>query len=172
MIPGAGVTLTSTETNVAHTTSTSESGAYSIPGLAPGIYSLTVDSAGFSKQTLNRVVLTSEQAQTQDVHLTLALQTAQTVTVNADEIPAVETATATISGTLSGAQIENLPTFSRDVFQAAILAPGTFGDNARSSSGGGATEFTGFSGSGRNQLDQRDFPDGKSSTDCRERDAE
>ena len=148
VIPGATVTLISSETNTTKTATTSETGSYAIPGLAPGQYSLTVEASGFAKLVLDRVPIISEQPQTQDAHLQLAQTAAQTVNVSADTEPAIETATATISGTLTGAQIEALPTFSRDPFQTAVLAPGVFGDNARGSSGSGAQNLPGSAGPG------------------------
>lgn len=147
-VPDASVTLTSKETNTSKTATSGNSGVYSIPGLAPGSYSLTVEKTGFSAKTVNNISITSEQAQSQDVQLDLSQQTTQTVTVNAEEEPALETATATISGTLSGQQVESLPTFGRDPFQVAQLAPGAFGDNSRSSNGGGAQNLPGSRGPG------------------------
>jgi hypothetical protein len=147
VVPGATVTLTSRETSTAKTATTSQSGVYSITGLAPGAYRLTVEAQGFSK-TDQDVAIANEQARAQDVQLQLANQATQTVTVSASETPAIETQTATISGTLSGNQLRALPTFGRDPFQAAQLAPGTFGDNARSANGTGSQNLPGSSGPG------------------------
>src|SRR6185437_13375457 len=82
VIPDATVTLTSKETNVSKTVTTSGSGVYAIPGLAPGTYSLTVEKTGFTKQVLNNVPVISEQAQSQDVHLQIS-KAITTVTVSA-----------------------------------------------------------------------------------------
>src|SRR3954466_8755638 len=49
VVPGASVTLTSKETNNTRTTTSSDSGVYSIASLAPGNYSLTVEKSGFAK---------------------------------------------------------------------------------------------------------------------------
>jgi len=147
VIPGATVTLTSRETNFVKTATTSQSGVYSISGLAPGSYSLSVEAQGFAKKAQD-ISITNEQARAQDVQLQLASQATQTVTVSASETPAIETQTATISGTISGNQIRSLPTFGRDPFQTAQLAPGTFGDNARSSSGAGSQNLPGSAGPG------------------------
>ncbi len=147
VIPGATVTLTSKETNVSKTVTTSGAGVHAIPGLAPGRYSLTVDKPGFAKQVLDNIPILSEQAQSQDVHLQISKATT-TVTVSAGAGPVIDTETATISGTLTGQQIQALPTFSRDPFQAAILAPGAFGNNARGASGSGSHNLPGSAGPG------------------------
>lgn len=147
VVSNATVTLTSKETTVAKTVSTGSSGVYSIPGLAPGSYTLTVEAPDLAKKALD-VVITSEQAQSTNVQLDLATQATQTVTVTAEASPAIDTQTATISGTFTGQQVQSLPTFARDPFQAAVLAPGTFGDNARSASGSGAQNLPGSAGPG------------------------
>ena len=147
VVTDATVVLTSKETSSSKTVNTSGAGVYSISGLAPGRYSLSVEKAGFAKQVLDDVPVVSEQAQSQDVQLQVS-QTTQTVTVSAEAGPVVDTETSTISGTLTGQQIQSLPTFSRDPFQAAQLAPGAFGDNARSASGSGAQNLPGSAGPG------------------------
>lgn len=147
LIPDATVTLTSKETNILKTVTTSGSGVYAITGLAPGTYSLTVEKAGFAKQVLDNIPIVSEQAQSQDVRLQVSTTTT-TITVSAGAGPVIDTQTATISGTFTSQQIQALPTFSRDPFQAAILAPGAFGDNARGASGSGAQNLPGTAGPG------------------------
>lgn len=147
VIPGATVTLTSRETSTAKTATSSDAGVYSITGLAPGSYTLSVEAQGFAKKDQD-LAIANEQARAQDVQLQLANQAAQTVTVSASETPAIETQTATISGTLSGNQLRALPTFGRDPFQAAQLAPGAFGDNARASNGTGSQNLPGSAGPG------------------------
>jgi hypothetical protein len=147
-VPDAAVTISSNETNISRSVTTPASGVYSITGLAPGHYQLTVEKPGFAKKVLNDVVIASEQAQAQDVQLEVAHQTAQTVTVSATQEPLINTETATLAGTLTGQQIQSLPTFARDPFQAAILAPGTFGDNARGASGSSAQNLPGSVGPG------------------------
>ena len=148
VVPGAQVTLTSTETNRQDTVQSNESGVYSISGLAPGRYRLTVEKTGFTNGVVNAVTIASEQAQTQDVQLAVAQGTAQTVTVNAAANPAINTENGTLSATLTGQQIQSLPTFSRDPFQAVQLAPGTFGDNSRSATGTNSQALPGNQGPG------------------------
>jgi Carboxypeptidase regulatory-like domain/TonB dependent receptor len=148
VVQDATVTVTSKETNSSQSATTSGSGTYSIPRLAPGTYILTVEKAGFAKTVLENVTLPSEEPQTQDVQLNVAEQTATTVTVSAESTPPVDTANANISGTISARELQALPTFSRDPFQAAILAPGAFGDNARGASGTSAQNLPGSAGPG------------------------
>ncbi|MDQ2711981.1 MAG: TonB-dependent receptor [Acidobacteriota bacterium] len=148
VIPNATVTLTSTETNISRTASTNDSGVYTFTNLAPGHYDIKVEQTGFTTRVLNNILLASEQAQSQDIQLEVGQQTVQTVTVNASEGPALDTETATVSATFSNRQVQALPTFGRDTFQVAALAPGTFGDNSRGSSGSGAQNLPGSAGPG------------------------
>src|SRR5437588_11424061 len=69
VVPEATVTLTSNETNVSRTTKTSEGGVYTISGLAPGSYKLSVEKVGFSKKILEKVVVGAEQMQSLNVEL-------------------------------------------------------------------------------------------------------
>ena len=135
VVPGATVTLTSTETGNSRNTTTSNGGVYSIPGLAPGNYKLTVDKSGFQKKSLDNVLISAEQMQAVNVQLDVG-QSSQTVTVSASAVPVINTETATVGGTVTTREVENLPTFGRDPFQLLQLAPGSFGDNARAASGG------------------------------------
>ena len=148
VVPGATVTLTSRETNTSKTATTGEGGTYTISGLAPGSYDISVEKQGFAKKQLTGIQITSEQVQGQNVQLDLAAQAAQSVTVSAAAEPTIQTETATISGTFSSQQVQALPTFGRDPFQVAQLAPGTFGDNARGAGGTGSQNLPGSAGPG------------------------
>jgi hypothetical protein len=65
-------------------------------------------------------------------------QVTESVTVSADIAPALDTETGNISGTLTSGEIQSLPSFGRDPYQLARLAPGVFGDGATSGDGGGS----------------------------------
>ncbi|MEP6643425.1 MAG: carboxypeptidase regulatory-like domain-containing protein [Acidobacteriaceae bacterium] len=60
---------------------------------------------------------------------------------------ALDTETATLSGTINSNQIQHMPSFNRDVFQLAQLAPGVFGD-ASQKGGGGSNNTPGNQGPG------------------------
>src|ERR1022692_3591403 len=69
VIPEATVKLTSQETGFVHTVTTTGEGVYSITGLAPGKYSLSVEKAGFSKKVFSEVVIGAEAMQAVNVGL-------------------------------------------------------------------------------------------------------
>src|SRR5579863_5462667 len=126
-VEGATVTLTSKDTNVSKIVTTDAGGTYNFLSLAPAHYTITVEKSGFKKQALADVVVAAEQ--TQAVNITLEIgEVTQSVTVSAETNPSMDTETGQISGTLSKAEIQNLPSFGRDPFQLLRLAPGVFGD--------------------------------------------
>lgn len=148
IIPGATVTLTDLETNQVRTATSNASGVYTFNALAPDHYSIVVTRDGFNKKVLSDVQLNPEQANSINVQLEVGA-TSQTVTVSASEIPLLDTETATIGSDISSNEIQHLPSFGRDPFQLAQLAPGTFGD-ASQSGGGGAYQIPGANSAGPN----------------------
>ena len=83
LIPNASIEVTSTETNALYPTVSTETGAYSVPRLPPGSYSVTVTAAGFKK--LTRTGLTVDAGQTLPLDLTLQVGSAsESVTVSAE----------------------------------------------------------------------------------------
>ncbi len=135
LIAGATVVLTNTETNQVTTHTTSGAGVYTFNQLPPSLYSISVTAKGFVSKRLDHVQVTPEQANAVNVQLSAGAET-QTVTVSGNQAAALDTETATISGTVTSNQIQHLPSFGRDVFQLAQLAPGTFGDGAQAAGGG------------------------------------
>src|SRR5579872_5721913 len=138
LIPEATVTLTSNETNISRSTKTSGSGVFTLSGLAPGAYTVAVEAAGFTKKILNDVRVDAEQVRSLNVQLEVGPVT-ESVTVSESSVPLIDTQAATIGGTLTARDVENLPSFGRDPFQLMRLTPGVFGDGAQVSSGGTTT---------------------------------
>jgi hypothetical protein len=133
-VPGATVTVTNKQTNIARRTMTTRSGVYAVSGLTPGEYRIRVEKPGFKAQVLENVLVASQGMQAANVRLEVGAQT-QNVTVRAPVTTAINTQTGTMSGTLTNRQIQMLPSLGRDPFQLARLAPGVFGDSALNSSG-------------------------------------
>lgn len=138
VIPGATIILTDQETNRSITTKTNDAGIYSFNSLPPSLFTVSVEANGFKKNVLKDVKVIPEQANSLNVQLELG-DTSQTVTVNGNEIPALNTETASVGGTITDNQIQHMPSFGRDVFQLAQLAPGVFGDGAQGGGGGGVS---------------------------------
>jgi hypothetical protein len=146
VIPEATVTLTDTATNQVTTSTTSGAGVYNFNALPPSSFTLAAEAKGFKKKVLSNVRLIPEQANAVNLALEVG-EASETVTVNVDEAPNMDTATASIGATVSSNEIQHLPSFGRDVFQLAQLAPGVFGDGGQSA-GGGSQSLPGSNRSG------------------------
>ncbi len=134
VVSDATVTVTAKDTGVTEVAATDDSGVYSVPRLAPGLYTITVEKAGFKKKVIDDVNVIAEQANAVNVTLDVG-QVTESVTVNGNELPAIDTESGVIAGTVTSQQIQALPSFGRDVFQLVQLAPGAFGDASRSAGG-------------------------------------
>ena len=146
-VAGATVTLTSKETNQSQTTTTSDAGFYRFTGLAPGLYSITVEQQGFKKRLVDDVKVDAEAIKGQDITLE-AGGISETVTVQAENV-ALQTEDANVRKTIDNAEVLRLPQVGRDPYELARLAPGVLGTGARSGTGGsiGLPNTTGPGGS-------------------------
>lgn len=132
VVPHAKVTLKATSTGRNYTTQTTGDGFYRISELPPGDYSLQVSATGFKTSTTQNIVVKAEAIQ--QVNVSLQIGTAeQSVTVTA-AASQLQTANGSISTTLTSQEIDRLPLTGRDPYEAVRLAPGIFGDGARSGS--------------------------------------
>src|SRR3984893_14655013 len=134
-ISGATVTMISKETNRTQTATTDDAGVYNFLSLPPGRYTLTAEASGFKKKTLSDLTVSAEKIQAVNISLELG-DVSQSITVNGDVTPPIDTETGQISGTLDAKDIQNLPSLGRDPFQLLRLPPGVFGDAAHSNNGG------------------------------------
>lgn len=146
LVQGAKVTLINKETNETKTSVSDGSGLYTFNALAPGNYRVTAEREGFKKREIAQVVLNPEQQNALNLQLEVG-DAQQTVTVNGSSAPLLDTDTATVSATISSNEIQHMPSYDRDIFQLAQLAPGVFG-NGSQSSGGGSNALPGNQGPG------------------------
>src|SRR6476646_1104209 len=142
VLPGVSVTATNNGTAVATTVVTNEAGAYNIPGLLPGTYTVSAELPGFQKATYTSVQLGNADK----VRLNFALQVATQaqsveVTVAADTLLA--TSSSSVGEILSQSRVQDLPTVSNNVLDLYRLIPG-----ARVDASGVSPSFAGLSGQG------------------------
>src|SRR5215471_19014635 len=69
MVPGASIKVTNNGTGLLRTGTGNERGELSVPYLPVGQYSITVESSGFKKTSIDQVVLQVDQ--TASIHVTL-----------------------------------------------------------------------------------------------------
>jgi len=120
-VQGATVSVTSVETGRNTTGSTNDSGFYVVPALPAGHYHVDVTKDGFDKVSRD-FELTVSQIAVVDFALTVGAVT-QTVTVEAGS-PVIDAADSSLSTTISGRQVTELPLNGRNFTQLATLVPG------------------------------------------------
>lgn len=122
-IAGAKVTATNVETQFTRSVTSGTDGAYRLDFLPVGTYTVTVEAQGFSPQEQRGIVLTLNA----EVHFdaTLGITSAtQTVSVNADTTPLIETTNSTLGRTIPNTEVDNLPIVNRNVYDLLTLTPG------------------------------------------------
>jgi hypothetical protein len=135
VLPGATVTITEQNTGFTRTVVTAENGAYLVPNLDPGVYTVITELPGFVSVKRTDLVLTAGSAITLDVSLQVA-GVQETVTVTA-EAPLVQTSTNQIGGSLSSREIEEIPANFRNINALTQLVPGITPNPAASTFEGG-----------------------------------
>src|SRR4051812_41094860 len=120
-LPGATVTVQNQDTNEIATAVANTDGAYTIPFLRPGLYTLTVEMSGFQKSIRKDMRLEVSQVATVNVQLGVGL----TETVNvSSEAPLLETSRADRGTVIDSARIAELPLQSRSPMALAVLVAG------------------------------------------------
>src|SRR5947209_7932777 len=121
-VPAGSVTVTDVQRGTARTVTTDESGNYAVPDLQPGTYKIHAEARGF--KAAERPSVQVEVGS--DVRADFALQPGQineVVTIT-EEVPLVNTTSATLGGTLSNKEINDLPLNGRNYENLLQLRPG------------------------------------------------
>lgn len=121
-VSGALVTVTDTQRGTVRTFTTESSGAYAAANLQPGVYEVRVEAKGFRSVKRENVQL--EVAS--DALIDVALQPGNIVDVVTvtEEVPLINITSSTLGGTLSNAQINDLPLNGRNYENLLQLRPG------------------------------------------------
>ncbi|MFZ0771291.1 MAG: carboxypeptidase regulatory-like domain-containing protein [Candidatus Sulfotelmatobacter sp.] len=121
-VAGASVVVADVQRGTSRTLTTDEAGAYVAADLTPGTYKIHVEAKGF--KTVERPNVVIEVAT--DVRADFSLQpgnVSEVVTVT-EEVPLVNTTSATLGGTLSNEEINDLPLSGRNYENLLQLRPG------------------------------------------------
>ncbi|HUL32283.1 MAG TPA: carboxypeptidase-like regulatory domain-containing protein [Candidatus Eisenbacteria bacterium] len=132
-VPSARIRLQASSGNPTYQTTTGPDGAFAIPGVEPGAYSLEVDAGGRSWKAEKPVLVTDQAAPV--VALVISSQR-QTVKVNATGAPGESNGAGTGGEHLSSEEVSGLPLNERDFSKLLLLAAGTMTDT------NGAANFT------------------------------
>ncbi len=121
-VAGATVVITDVQHGTTRTVATDASGTYAAPELQPGVYKVRAEAKGF--KTVERPNILVEVAEDSRVDLSLPPgQVTETVVVN-EEVPLIDSTSATLGGTLSNAEINDLPLNGRNYENLLQLRPG------------------------------------------------
>jgi hypothetical protein len=121
-IPNASVTIRNTQTGQVRSLVSNSDGFFSAPNLNPGTYEVKTSATGFSNLLQKAIVLTVGGETTYNPSLA-AGGIQETVTVT-DVPPSVESSTSTLSATVDGRTVRELPLNGRDWTSLATLQPG------------------------------------------------
>ena len=138
-IPGVAVTATNTQTGVATSVLSNESGAYSIPSLLPGTYTLRAELPGFRPHVINDVPLGANASARYNFTLEVG-QVSQAVEVTAEATALIAESSPTIGQVLSEQKVRDLPLVTNNVLDLMQTMAGV-----RGSTLGESTTFAGIS---------------------------
>ena len=121
VLPGSSVALINLATSDKRVLTSNSEGLFKFAGIAPGTYSLSVEAAGFSKYLQPRLTVDIGQALTVNVTLQVGT-TDQTVTVDANST-SVEPGETTLASVVDTAQLQALPSLTRNYRDFVLLTP-------------------------------------------------
>ncbi len=153
VVAGAAVSLRSAETGAQRTATTNDDGVYAITNLQPGVYEITVQAANFAKSTQRVQVTVGAKA---SLETTLSVSSLSTETVNVIDNAGVEVNTQSheLSNVVSGTQIRELPTVTRNPYNLVQLSGNATTDDPSTSQNGTSGTST-FRGTGASLNGQR-----------------
>ncbi len=122
VVPGATVTVRNSSTGTAFETFSNTSGAFSIPVLDPGTYTVTVALDGFKTAVISNVRLLA--ATPGSLKATLEVGSLEETVEVRGGTELVQTQSSTVSSTITTEQITNLPLVSRNALNFIVFLPG------------------------------------------------
>jgi hypothetical protein len=121
-VAGAAIVVTDTQRGTTRAAKTDVSGEYAVPELQPGTYNVRAEAKGF--KTVERPNIVVEVAQDLRVDMLLPAGRVNETVVVTDEVPLVDSVSSTLGGTLSNAEINDLPLNGRNYENLLQLRPG------------------------------------------------
>src|SRR5262245_14095930 len=122
-VPGVSIAVLNPVTGQAFETLANERGDYVIPTIPPATYRVTVTLAGFKTAVFQDVKIDADVSATLNVTLELGGVTETVEVAAASEI--LQTNSATVSSTLVGRQINELPFTTRNVLELVVTQVGS-----------------------------------------------
>lgn len=126
-LPNAKIVATHQGTKLEYTTTTSESGIYTLPFLPVGSYVIAVEANGFKKLMSNEITL--EVNQTARVNLQMQVGGVNEQVTVSDVAPVLQTESVTVGTVITANTTTSLPLNGRNFQQLTLLVPGTINPN-------------------------------------------
>jgi hypothetical protein len=126
VLPGVTVTVTNAETGAQRTVVSNETGLFRAMVLPLGTYKVTAELQGFKKYEESGLKLSVGQTLTVKISMGVGALT-ETVTVNAEDRPALELARIDIGHTMTDQEVHSLPLVARNPYNFALVQPGVTG---------------------------------------------
>lgn len=130
VVPGATVTARNSATNISKTTTTNDSGEYTIIGLPPGDYEVTAEAKTFKKTVISPIKLTVGQSATLEIKVEIGTESV-VVNVDGGSVQLIETTTSNVASTIDSQKIESLPINERSATGFALTLSTVGRDNGR-----------------------------------------
>jgi outer membrane receptor protein involved in Fe transport len=121
-LPGVTVTVNNADTGLERSTTSGSDGAFLLPSLPVGTYTVKAELEGFATVNVEEVRL--NVATQRSLEISMSTSSVQEAITVVDEAPLVQT-TPSIGTVVSEKQLENLPLNGRQFANLAALAPGT-----------------------------------------------
>src|SRR6185503_12089022 len=123
VVAGATVVITSDATKQEITVVTNEEGYFRVPSLNSGTYTATITGQGFKKAIVTDIKVNVGTPSSINVQMELGAPSEQITVTGGGEL--LNTENATVGSTLTGRQITDIPTASRDALDLVLALPGT-----------------------------------------------
>ena len=120
-IVGAKVTLRNVNTGIESTRETDATGRYLFDFVQPGAYTLAVEATGFNRFVQENITVLTRGDVTVNVQLTVGALSEQ-ITVT-EVVTGVQFNTGTMSTTVQGNMLRDIPILARNPFTLALLNP-------------------------------------------------
>ncbi|MBI1898251.1 MAG: TonB-dependent receptor [Acidobacteria bacterium] len=122
VVPGVKIRATHMETGVSATGVSNQAGAYTLPYLMPGFYSLTAEQTGFKTFVRDRVEVRVGETVELPIRMEVG-EVAERVHVTA-ETPVLETTSSSLGQVIDQRRISELPQRGANPLELALLTPG------------------------------------------------
>ena len=123
VVQGATVVVKSNMTGQEFTARTNDEGIFTIPSLTAGTYTATISVKNFKQAKVTEIKIDAGKPASFNVAMEVGSQDQTVTIVGSAEL--LQTQTATVGTTLTGRQITDIPTASRDALDLVLALPGT-----------------------------------------------